>query len=203
MNLRYVFAKFLKKIRGAAINDSKIHADSKIESGTTVVQSTVDRHSFCGYDCTLYNCDVGPFCSIASRVSIGGVAHPAHFVSTSPAFLSHKDSIKTKFAHHEYLPQFRTNIGADVWIGEGAFVKAGTHVGHGAIIGMGAVVTRDVPPYAVVAGNPAKLIRYRFEESVVCGLLASEWWKLTDCRLHELGPFMNDPKAFLARLSSK
>ena len=64
------------------------------------------------------------------------MAHPAHFISTSPVFLSHKDSVRTKFAHHGYLPLLRTEIGADVWIGEGAFVKAGVRVGYSAIIGM-------------------------------------------------------------------
>ena len=139
---------------------------------------------------------------MANKVSIGGLGHPMHFVSTSPVFLSHKDSVKTKFAHHDYLPLLRTEIGADVWIGEGAFLKAGLNVGHGAIIGMGAVVTRDVPPYAVVAGNPARLIRYRFNEDVIQGLLVSRWWMWPDERLHELGRYIHDPHEFLQQVKS-
>lgn len=200
--LTYLWAKVLRISRGAAVRNSVVDRTSKVHAGSLVIHSRMGRHSFCGYDCTLLHCVIGPFCSIANRVSIGGVAHPAHFVSTSPVFLSHKDSVKAKFARHEYLPLLRTEIGADVWIGEGAFIKAGVRVGHGAIIGMGAVVTGDVPPYAVVAGNPARLIRYRFDEAIVKGLIVSRWWECPDSRLQELGPYMNDPLAFLENLKS-
>lgn len=199
--LAYLWSKMLKVARGAAIRDTTVHATSRVHAGSTVVGCHLDRHSFVGYDCILLNVDVGPFCSLASHIRIGGVAHPAHFVSTSPVFLSHKDSVKAKFARHEYLPNVRTQIGADVWIGDGAYVKAGVHVGHGAIIGMGAVVTRDVPPYAVVAGNPARVIRHRFDALVVDALLRSEWWTWTDARLKEFGPVMDDPHAFLDKLN--
>jgi len=202
INLIYLWAKLLRYARGSAIRQSTIDHTSRVHSGSSVSHTRIARHSYCGFDCTLFHCDIGPFCSIASRVSIGGVAHPAHFVSTSPAFLSHKDSLKSKFANHDYLPLLRTEIGADVWIGEGAYVKAGVRVGHGAIIGMGAVVTRDVPPYAVVAGNPARLIRYRFSEAMVQGLLASRWWDWPDERLHKLGPVMDDPESFFQQLKS-
>ena len=187
-------------MRGRALIKSIVHTSSKVESGSYLVNSTLDRHSFTGYDCSLNHCDVGSFCSIASRVSIGGVSHPSHFVSTSPVFLSHKDSIKAKFAHHNYLPLLRSEIGSDVWIGEGAFVKAGVCIGHGAIIGMGAVVTRDVAPYAVVAGNPARVIKYRFDEQTIEGLLASKWWMWSDEKLKIFGPFMHEPQSFLQEI---
>lgn len=200
-NLAYLWAKLVRSARGTAIRHSQIDLTSRVHSGSAVIHTQIARHSFCGYDCTLYYCDIGPFCSIANRVSMGGVAHPAHFVSTSPVFLSHEDSVKTKFARHNYLPFLRTKIGADVWIGEGAFVKAGVRVGHGAIIGMGAVVTRDVPAYAVVAGNPARLIKYRFSESVVNDLLHSRWWDWPEERMHKFGSFMHDPKIFLQQIN--
>lgn len=193
----FVWAKILRSLRGAAIRTTHLDASSRIHSGSAVRDCTIDRHSFIGYDCTFYNCSVGPFCSIANRVTVGGVAHPAHFVSTSPVFLSHKDSIKTKFAKHSYLPVLHTQIGPDVWIGEGAFIKAGVIVGPGAIIGMGAVVTRDVPPYAIVAGNPAKLIRFRFEDDIVNGLLEMRWWELPDIELKLIGHLMNCPRDLL------
>ncbi|MFO1228346.1 CatB-related O-acetyltransferase [Roseateles sp.] len=200
--LAYLWSKLVKVARGTALRNTRVHPSSRVHSGSTLVDCTVDRHSFVGYDCQLLNVELGPFCSLASHLCIGGVAHPAHFVSTSPVFLAHKDSVTTKFARHDYLPQLRTHIGADVWIGDGAFVKAGVRIGHGAIIGMGAVVTHDVPPYAVVAGNPARLIRHRFEPQIVEGLLRSEWWTWPDARLREFGPVMTDPVAFLARLDA-
>lgn len=148
----------------------------------------------------LVNVEIGPFCSLGSHIRAGGVAHPSHFVSTSPVFLSHKDSVKAKFAQHDFLPDVRTTIGADVWVADGAYIKAGVSVGHGAIIGMGAVVTRDVPPYAVVGGNPARVLRHRFDAATIEGLLRSEWWTWSETKLHEFGALMNDPPAFLDKL---
>ncbi len=197
MSVSYVFAKLLKKLRGNAIKASSVHPTSKLESGSLMVDSTMGRHSFCGYDCSIVHCDVGSFTSISNRVTIGGVAHPMAFVSTSPAFLSHKDSIKTKFAQHEYLPRLRTVIGHDVWIGEGALIKAGITIGHGAVVGMGSVVTKNVAPYEVVAGNPARRIRMRFDDQVAGALLRLEWWNLPDAELRRMGANFNDPQILL------
>lgn len=196
-SLSYLFSRALRKLRGSAVALSSIHETSKVESGSTVVNSTISRHSFCGYDCSILNCDIGAFCSIASRVSIGGVRHPTEFVSTSPVFLSHKDSVKAKFANHRYLPAVRTTVGNDVWIGEGVFVKAGITIGDGSVVGMGAVVTRDVAPYSIVAGNPARLIRLRFDQDVVEALLKMKWWELPDSELSRLGSGFSDPRALL------
>ncbi len=195
--IRYIIARVFKKARMSAVKNSRIHPTSTIESGTQMVASTMDRHSFCGYDCTLLNCEIGGFCSIADDVYIGGSGHPIHFVSTSPVFLSHTDSVKTKFARHEYSNLPRTIIGHDVWIGHGAKIKAGVTVGHGAIVGMGSIVTKDVPPYAIVAGNPARLIRLRFDEKTVASLMVSKWWDRDDRELKKIGQNFHDPSRFL------
>ncbi len=197
MNIQLIYSRVLKKIRGSAIKGSSIDRSSKVESGSTLYHSKVDRHSFCGYDCSILNCEIGSFCSIGNRVSIGGVAHPADFVSTSPVFLSHKDSVKAKFARHPFLPELKTRIGNDVWIGEGVFVKAGVQIGHGAIVGMGSVVTKDVPPYAIVAGNPARLIRMRFEDPVIAALMKMAWWDLPEAELRRVAVHFNDPSLML------
>lgn len=199
LEISYYLSRGLKKIRGSAVKGSSIHRTSKVESGSTVIDSVFGRYSFCGYDCTIVHCDVGSFCSLASKVSIGGAMHPMEFVSTSPVFLSHRDSVKAKLAHHKYLPVVRTTIGHDVWIGEGVYVKAGVTVGHGAVIGMGSVVTKDVPPYSVVAGNPARLIRMRFEAEVMEALMKMAWWDLPDAELTRLGGLFNRPREMLIR----
>jgi chloramphenicol O-acetyltransferase type B len=198
-SLVYFYSKAIKVCRGTALRETEVHPTSKLHSGTSAVRTKVARHSYCGYDCMLNLCDIGPFCSIASRVTIGGAAHPTHYVSTSPVFLSHKGSLRTKFSNHNYLPQLRTNIGADVWIGDGAYLKAGIKVGHGAVIGMGAVVTRDVPPYSIVAGNPARVIRSRFSEDTVRAMLELAWWDWTDERIFNHAMYVTDPTTFIER----
>jgi acetyltransferase-like isoleucine patch superfamily enzyme len=195
--IKYYFSIFLKKLRGAAISRSSFDFDAKVEAGSKIVDSKFGRHSFCGYDCVIINTCIGSFCSLANNVTIGGAAHPLAFLSTSPVFLSHKDSVKTKFSRHDYLPQIRTEIGHDVWIGDGAYVKAGVKIGHGAAVGMGAVVTKDVPPYAVVGGNPARILKYRFRPEVIEALLHWAWWDLPAAELQAIGPLTHDPEALL------
>lgn len=193
----YYINKFIRKLIPPAVKHSFIDKTSKIESGTSFIHSSMARHSFCGYDCVILNAEIGSFCSIASSVKIGGVAHPVHFVSTSPAFLSHRDSIRTKFARHHYLPMIKTRIGNDVWIGDGAFIKAGTNIGTGAIVGMGSVVTKNVEPYSIVAGNPARVIRKRFSDQIIEALLATEWWDKEEGELIRLGAHFHNPEKFL------
>jgi acetyltransferase-like isoleucine patch superfamily enzyme len=199
--IEYLFSKLLKKMRGRTIFNSSIDSTSKLEAGSAIVNSTLGKHSFCGYDCSIINCAIGSFCSIASGVTIGGLGHPMNFVSTSPVFLAHKDSVKAKFSRHEYLVNVTTFIGNDVWIGERALLKAGVHVGHGAVIGMGSVVTKNVTPYSVVAGNPARLIRMRFSEEIIGTLLEYQWWNLPDEQLRTMAPSFNDMSRFLEIIS--
>jgi len=195
--IQYIISSLIKKLRGSAVLDSAIHPTSKVESGSTIVRTTFDRHSFCGYDCTLVDCTVGAFCSIANKVTIGGARHPMEYMSTSPVFLHHRDSVKTKFARHRYEWRTKTTIGNDVWIGENALIKGGLTIGDGAVVGMGSVVTKNVPAYAVVAGNPARMVRMRFEPDVIEALLKMQWWNYPDAELVRLGPMIVDPKGML------
>ena len=77
-------------------------------------------------------------------------------------------------------------IGNDVWIGDGAFIKNGVTIGDGAIIGARAVVTKDIPPYAIVVGVPAKILKYRFSEQIIDRLLNTKWWNLDDSIIKKL-----------------
>lgn len=92
----------------------------------------------------------------------------------------------------------RTIISNDVWIGHGAIIKAGITVGDGAIVGAGAVVVKDVPPYAVVGGVPAKVLKYRFSEYMIDDLLATQWWNASDDIIQKFAIYMNDYKRFVA-----
>jgi acetyltransferase-like isoleucine patch superfamily enzyme len=193
---RYL-AKFLKKVRLSAVKNSIVHKTSKIESGSSFYNSVINRHSFCGYDSEISNANIGSFVSIANNVVIGGGRHPMEWVGMSPVFYEGRDSVKAKFSTHSRAPNLQVKIGHDVWIGRSAIVLPGVEIGDGAVVGAGAVVTKSVPPYAIVAGNPARLIRYRFDESVVKRLLASRWWSYSDADLHRLGPYFNDVSKFL------
>lgn len=189
----YIFHRIIKKLRGSAISKSSVHKKATIGSGSTVIGSAFDRYSYCGYDCLFVNCNVGAFSSIANRVTVGGAGHPVHFVSTSPAFIAREYSGRGIFASLEFDCYSETVIGNDVWIGEGVYIKGGLNIGDGAIIGMGSVVTKDVPPYAIFAGNPAKLIRMRFDEEVIASLLELKWWNLPDENLKQKGFMFDSP----------
>lgn len=193
---RFAF-KALKKLRLRSVKASTVHPTSKLESGTSFHASQMDRHSFCGYDCDIAFADIGAFTSIANQVVIGGGRHPMEWVGMSPVFYEGRDSVRAKFATHRRAPPKRVTIGNDVWIGHSAIVLPGVQVGDGAVVGAGAVVTKSVPPYAIVAGNPAHVIRYRFAEPVIARLLASRWWALDEARLQRLGPLVEDIERFL------
>lgn len=196
----YYWAKFFKKLKGKSIRSSKIHSTSKVEAGSDIVNSTFAKHSFCGYNCQIINCDIGAFCSISNDVVIGGGRHPMEWVGMSPVFYEGRDSVKAKFSEHKRDPIKRVSIGHDVWIGEKVLIAQGVKIGTGAIVGMGAIVTKDVAPYSIVGGSPAKLIRKRFEDEVIEKLLESKWWEFNDEKLKEYAQYFKDPKLFIKKL---
>lgn len=197
MILFYLWSKFIKKIRGSAVINSKIDRTSKIESGSSIVNTVFDKHSFCGYDCEINHSDIGSFCSIANNVIIGGGMHPMDWVSMSPVFYEGRDSVRAKFSEHKRPLPLRTIIGNDVWIGQYVLVKQGVNIGHGAVIGMGSVVTKDVEPYTVVAGVPAKFIKKRFDDNVIQALLDIKWWDFDDEKLKEYAKYFTNPHQFI------
>lgn len=131
------------------------------------------------YGC-FYNFDIRPgvsfgrYCSVAKNVVIIDANHPVSHKSTHPFFYSPDFGI-IKESQINHIP---TVIGNDVWIGRNALLTPSVRVvGDGAIIAAGAVVTKDIPPYAIVGGNPAKVIRYRFSERQIQELLKEKWWE--------------------------
>lgn len=192
------------KLQIPAVSKSTIHKTAKIQAGSNISHSTFGRYSYCGNDCRINNAEIGSFCSVSNNVHIGGAAHPMEFVSTSPVFLSHgRTSVKKKFSSHDYLPKNITTIGNDVWIGSGVFIKAGIKIGHGSVVGMGSVVMKDVPDYAIVAGNPAKIIRMRFSNQLIEQFLELAWWNWDDFKLLKYGVYFNDPVALIKEIHKK
>jgi acetyltransferase-like isoleucine patch superfamily enzyme len=140
---------------------------------------------------------VGAFCSISPECRIlGGGEHVIERASTFPLNARLFDPAgRTGLDATDTGP---TVIGNDVYIGVGAIVLSGVSIGDGAVVGSGAVVTKPVPPYAIVAGNPAQIIRYRFDSETRARLLALRWWDWDDSDIHaSLRWFMADIESFL------
>lgn len=199
--VKYLWSKVFKKIRGAAIKNSVIDKTSKVEAGSSVVNTIMDKYSFCGYDCEITNCSIGKFCSIADKVIVGGSFHPMQWVSTSPVFYYGRDSVTKKFSEYKKEDVRKSEIGHDVWIGNCVLVKQGVKIGTGAVVGMGSVVTKDIPPYEIWAGNPARYIRRRFSDTISKQLLDSEWWELPEERLADAAQYIREPEKFLEYIS--
>lgn len=199
MKLSYLYSKFFKKIvRGKSILHSTIHKTAVINSGCSVVNSSIGKCSYLGYDAEVVNCEIGSYCSIAGNVHIGGAEHPVEWISTSPVFQKVKHSGPTvRYAEHDLPSLKKTVVGNDVWIGFGAIIKQGVKIGDGAIIGSGAVVTKDVAPYSIVGGCPAKLIRYRFDADTISQLQTLQWWDMSDEALSQLGEYATNVKEFI------
>lgn len=198
MKLAYWYSKFFKRVvRGTSVLNSKIDNTAKVYSGSTFYNSSIGRYSYVGYDSEVTNCEIGAFCSIANGFIAGGARHPLHWVSTSPVFYN----VGSGTGHHlgslSIEKTKRTIIGNDVWIGSRVIIMQGIKIGNGAVIGAGSIVTKDVPSYAIVAGCPAKILRYRFDFDTINKLENSQWWDYPDSRLMELSDIMNDPRVFL------
>lgn len=159
----------------------------KIESPSL----TIGAHTYIRSDAVLsVVSQIGRFCSVGSGCTIGQEkqTHPLDWVSTHPFAYESGDLV--------YEPKHSfTIVGHDVWIGHNATILEGVTIGTGAIVATRAVVTKDVPPYAIVGGNPAKVIRYRHDESTIQRLLDSKWWNFDYEFLLKLP--MNAPLEFL------
>jgi len=143
-------------------------------------------------NCHLVNVSVGSFCSIAHDVRIEDSTHPSHTsVSTSPVFYSTGKQTGQSFVEHNIFNEFllidgkSCIIGNDVWIGANVTIKGGVRIGNGAIIAMGAVVTKDVEPFTIVAGIPARVVRKRFSDEEIELLERTRWWDKDDALLRQ------------------
>ena len=159
----------------------KLHMYVTLLENASLQDTTIDSYSYVGQRSILKNVSLGRFCSLGPDLKIGLASHPlGNFVSTYPAFYSpsnegcaiqmrsdkiFKDEIK------------KTIIGHDVWLGASVIIPGGIKIATGSVIAAGSVVVKDVEPYSVNGGNPARFIRYRFPQTIIEKLIQSKWWE--------------------------
>lgn len=160
---------------------SKFLKHNDLQRYSMIYDSEMGPYSYCGKNFTCWHAKIGAFCSISWNVSIGGANHDYTRVTTH-SFLYSRQFGDFMPEGYEGYDRFDApcEIGNDVWIGCGAIICRGVNVGNGSVIAAGAVVTKDVPPYAIVAGVPAKVIKYRFPEYIRKQLVGLNWWNLPE-----------------------
>ncbi len=175
----------------------------RIWHGTMLSYVNMGRHGICAFNCKINHCTIGRFCSIGSEVLIGLSMHPTDCVSTYPGFYS-ATAPNGNFCVNPQIAEYRpVVIGHDVWIGQNAIVMGGVTIGDGAIVAAGAVVTKDVPPYAIVGGVPARLIRMRFADDIISQLCALQWWNWEDELIHEMAEYFVNPPLLLQKVQER
>lgn len=170
--------------------------------GTTLIESTFGDYSYtAGWASIIYS-DVGKFANIAAMVRINPGNHPMDWVSMHHMqyrrrqYLFGDDDDPTFF---DWRRSKKCILGHDVWIGHAAIVLPGVRIGNGAVVGAGSIVTKDVAPYTIVAGNPAKPIRRRFPESLAHRIEAIAWWDWDHETLRQRLPEFREPESFVAK----
>lgn len=172
------------------ISGSEIHGNVQIGQGVKIYQTYINGNIIIGRYTSIWGPDasiiakvnkiiIGNFSSIARNTSIQEVMHRSDCATTYHIF---QNFFKEK-RNDEFVSKGDIVIGNDVWIGANAIVLSGVTVGDGSIVAAGAVVTKDVPPYSIVAGNPAKVVKYRFSEEIVAALGQVKWWDWPDEKL--------------------
>lgn len=198
--LTFLLSKLIKKVQLPSIRAGSIDVTAKVCSASNLLNVNLGRYSYVGNNCVIVHANIGAFSSIADNVAIGNAAHPIDRVSSSPVFHEGRNILNKNFTEFPFKPYQETIIGNDVWVGYNAIIKSGVTIGHGAVIGMGSVVTKNVGPYEVWAGNPAKLIKKRFDDKTICQLLEYCWWDLTDAEISDKAKYFDDPKLLLEKV---
>ena len=184
--LKYLLGFFLNLFNPAVSffakidNKSRISRKAKVYGHVQLSNATMGDYSYIGRNSRLIHADVGKFCSIGGQSAIGMGTHTLDKLSTSPIFTEEHNATTHSWVKQSTVEPFkRTTIGNDVWIGQRVMIMGGVTVGDGAVIGAGAIVTKDVPPYAIAVGVPARVMRFRFSETQIEALMKLKWWDIS------------------------
>jgi phosphonate metabolism protein (transferase hexapeptide repeat family) len=179
-------------------------AYTEVGARTSLLETVMGDYSYIVNDSDAAYTEIGRFCSIAAHVRLNPGNHPMHRAAQS--HVTYRSAAYWPGVEADEAALFAARragcvvLGHDVWIGHGAIVLPGRRIGTGAVIGAGAVVTRDVPPYAIAVGNPARVLRQRFAPAIAERLLTLAWWDwdherlrvaLPDFRLPEIEAFLD------------
>jgi acetyltransferase-like isoleucine patch superfamily enzyme len=157
-----------------------------ISLGVRLGNVSIGKYSRIRYFSTIYHAEIGNYSEIARNVRIGIGQHPTNLLSINSIFYRKKEAIRKDWVRPINFQEYKkTIIGNDVWIGADVVIMGGITIGDGAIVATRSVVTKDVPPYAIVAGVPAKVVKYRFDEEKIATLLKIKWWNLPDELIEE------------------
>ncbi len=162
------------------IRDSKITDYVEVARNNLIMSTNIGKYTYTGNFTVIQSATIGKFCSISWGVTIGGGQHSyEHFTTHDILYNKFRGfDASNKIAKKRY--EKACIIENDVWIGANAVVNRGVTVGNGAIIGAGSVVTDNVPPYAIVAGNPSRILKFRFNKTIIIKLERIAWWNLDD-----------------------
>lgn len=171
----------------AEVRDCRFGRFNEVGARTRLAECRMGDYAYVVNDADIIYTEIGPFCSIASHVRINPGNHPLervalnHFTYRSSAYGLGEDEA----GFFDWRRSRPVTLGADVWVGHGAIILPGVTVGTGAAIGAGAVVTKDVPDFAIVVGNPARVLRFRFAPDLCAALRRIAWWHWPQERLRE------------------
>ena len=174
-------------------NKTEIGNYSKIYRFCKIRNTKIGSYTYVSPNCSMNNTFIGSFCSIATGVKSGYGKHPINFVSTSPLFYSLKNALGTSFSSDNHFEEYEpVKIGNDVWIGADAMILDGVTIGDGAIVAAKSLVNKDVEPYAIVGGIPAKLIKKRFSDDQIKSLRKIKWWEWPTDKLMNNARYFDD-----------
>ena len=187
----------------AILHDVSFDKTAYIGSFVKMERANVGKCTSIGTLSAAYDCKIGKFCSIARECYIGGARHPIDWASTSGCFYLKSNFTGVCYSEQDFNWHIPTVIGNDVWLGIRSVIMGGVNISDGAIIGGGSVVTKDVGPYEIWAGNPARLIRKRFDECTINSLLQMKWWDWSDDLLVDRGRYFSDVQTLIELFGDK
>lgn len=173
------------------INNSTFGIYTEIGKGSSILNSDIGDYSYTARYADIANTSVGKFSNIASFTRIGPTDHPMHLASQHHMLYrsnDYWDDVPRWDEFFDHRASRRTTIGHDTWIGAQAIIKPDLTIGIGAIVAAGSVVTKDVPPFMIVAGVPAKPMRQRFSDHIAERLMALKWWDWSHEQLKDALP---------------